>query len=114
MRSIPVRPHTVQLKDSDTLTSPTTISRLQELAVQLLLAFFDKNSLFQGRIVPKCHLGVKENETTIELGWVAVLRLFRDIGWDKLGAALSEINFPFPRHKSWRGVTTTSCGCAFL
>ncbi len=29
------------------------------------LPAFDKNLLFQGRTVPKCHLGVKEKETTI-------------------------------------------------
>jgi hypothetical protein len=27
--------------------------------------FFDKNLLFQGETVPKCHLGVKEKGTTI-------------------------------------------------
>ena len=34
-------------------------------------------------------LGRKEKETTISVGsgWIAVLRLFRDIGWDKLGTS---------------------------
>jgi hypothetical protein len=29
--------------------------------------FFDKNLLFQGETVPKCHLGVKEKETATDL-----------------------------------------------
>ena len=34
-------------------------------------------------------MDVKEKETTIKVGsgWIAVLRLFMDIGWDKLGAS---------------------------
>jgi len=53
------------------------------------LAVFDKNLLFQRETVPRCHLGVKEKETTIWVGsgWIAVLRLFRNVGWDKMWAS---------------------------
>jgi hypothetical protein len=48
---------------------------------------FDRNLLFQDGTVPKCHLGVKEKNHKVVSGWIAVLRLFRDIGRDKLGAS---------------------------
>jgi len=41
----------------------------------------------------KFPLCVKEKVTTIKVGsdWIAVLRLFRDSGWDKLGALSGRI-----------------------
>jgi hypothetical protein len=38
---------------------------------------FDKNSLFQGKPLSQCDLGVKEKGTTTYMvsGWIAVLRL---------------------------------------
>ena len=53
-------------------------------------------NLFSRKDYTEMPLGRQGKRThNVVLDWIAVLRLFRDIGWDKLGAGLFERNFAF-------------------
>jgi len=49
---------------------------------------------FIGRTIGKAPLCVKEKETTtyVVLGWIGVLRFFRNMGWGKIGPSKSGNN----------------------